>query len=150
MYLRSFDRKLIKVGGPNKSNSVNSSKKTKNKKGSGSSFASFVENQGVDEDNSVGVTQNIGGIDAVLAAQMVEDSTDQESRRKNIKRGEDILDKLEDIRDGILRGFIEKDKLIEIAQFVRSRREQTNDTRLAEILDEIELRAEVEIAKLTR
>ncbi len=41
-------------------------------------------------------------------------------------------------------------KLVDIAQMMRTQRQTTDDPRLNEIIDEIELRAEVEIAKLTR
>ena len=50
----------------------------------------------------------------------------------------------------ILVGAVAKDKLVEIAQIMRARRQKVDDPKLQEILDEIELRAEVEIAKLTR
>jgi hypothetical protein len=92
----------------------------------------------------------VSGIDALLAAQAVGDSLEQEARRKLIRRGDDILDKLDEIRHGLLIGSIPKDRLIALAQMVRARRDSMPDPRLATILDEIELRAEVELAKLSR
>ena len=44
----------------------------------------------------------------------------------------------------------EKEKLIELAQMLRERREEGLDDRLNGLLDEIEQRAQVELAKLTR
>ena len=61
-----------------------------------------------------------------------------------------MLDQLEDLRRDLLLGAIEKEKLSSLAQRMRAHRRQTDDPRLNEIIDEIELRAEVEIAKLTR
>jgi len=54
------------------------------------------------------------------------------------------------VRHGLLMGTLPKEKLTELADMVRSRRESCQDPRLAALLDEIELRAEVEIAKLSR
>jgi hypothetical protein len=63
---------------------------------------------------------------------------------------EDVLDRLEALRAWILVGAMPKDKLVELAQRLRAQRQRSDDPRLNEIIDEIELRAEVEIAKLTR
>ena len=82
--------------------------------------------------------------------QAVDDSTERQARKRLIRRGEDILDKLEEIRHGLLLGTVPKEKLMDLAQMVRERREACQDPRLAALLDEIELRAEVEIAKLSR
>ena len=60
------------------------------------------------------------------------------------------MEKLEEIRDGLLAGQISKDKLIEISRMVKENRPPAQDPVLQEILDEIELRVEVELAKLTR
>lgn len=93
---------------------------------------------------------SLGGVDALLLVQAVGDSMEREARKRLINRGEDILDRLEEIRHGLLVGVIPQDKLADLAQMVRSRREACQDPRLAAVLDEIELRAEVEIAKLSR
>lgn len=92
----------------------------------------------------------LAGIDALLLVQAVDDSTERQARRQLLRRGEDILDKLEEIRHGLLLGTLPREKLNDLAEMVRSRREACQDPRLAALLDEIELRAEVEIAKLSR
>ena len=60
-----------------------------------------------------------------------------------------MLDNLEEIRLGLLLGTIPVSRLEQLAQLVRAQREQVNDPKLTAILDEIELRAAVELAKLT-
>lgn len=92
----------------------------------------------------------LAGIDALLLVQAVDDSTERQARKRLLRRGEDILDKLEEIRHGLLLGIIPKEKLAELAGMVHARREACQDPRLGALLDEIELRAEVEIAKLSR
>lgn len=101
-----------------------------------------------DEAVAVEAPPAVGGIGALLATQGVGDSLDGEQRRRLISYGEDILDKLEELRHGLLTGAIPKARLIALAQMVRSRRDRVSDPRLAAVLDEIELRAEVELAKL--
>lgn len=105
---------------------------------------------GAEEAHATEAPSSLAGIDALLLVQSVDDATEREARKRLIRRGEDILDKLEEIRHGLLLGTLPKEKLAELAQMVRERRENCQDPRLAALLDEIELRAEVEIAKLSR
>ncbi len=63
------------------------------------------------------------------------------------QRASDILDRLDELRHGLLMGTLTRRDIEKLAQLVRLRREQVNDPRLTEILDQIELRAEVELAK---
>jgi len=51
---------------------------------------------------------------------------------------------------GLLMGTIPMAKLEQLAQLMRAKREQFDDPKLQEILDDIELRAAVELAKLSR
>ena len=62
----------------------------------------------------------------------------------------DGLDGLEELRRGLLLGSIPKDRLGDLARLVREKRERGADPVVSRLLDEIELRAEVEIAKLSR
>ena len=101
------------------------------------------------EASGVDSARAVAPIDALLAAQDVGDATDEHSRRRMMRRGSDILDKLEAIRRGFLFGGVPKDQLVALAQLVRSRRDLVADPRLAALMDEIELRAEVELAKLS-
>ena len=64
--------------------------------------------------------------------------------------GTDILDRLDEIRDQILAGAVSKNRLENLAQTLRQRRDKVDDPQLIALIDEIELRAEVELAKLTR
>jgi hypothetical protein len=92
----------------------------------------------------------VGGMDSVLSIQEVPDALDEQARRQAVDRGGQLLDKLDQLRLRLLEGSIPKDQLAELARAVRARRQMTTDPHLVAIIDEIELRAEVEIAKLTR
>ena len=55
---------------------------------------------------------------------------------------------MEEIRHGLLLGMIPRAKLHALSQTVREQRQYVTDPRLGAVLDEIELRAKVELAKL--
>ena len=74
----------------------------------------------------------------------------KEQKKKQLERGEGLLSRLEEIRDALLQGTISKERLAEIARFVRERQIKGEDEWLNEVLAEIELRVEVELAKLTK
>ena len=140
---------MISLGNIKKSENV-SSAKTKKSSGSGSSFASYLSQNVLNQHNAVGGTSSISVTDAIFSTQMVGGEEEREIRKKLVKRSSELLDKLEDIRDGLILGYISKDKLIEISRFVKEKRFNTEDKRLKDIIEEVELRVEVELAKLTR
>jgi hypothetical protein len=93
---------------------------------------------------------SINSVDSILAVQETDDPSQRRAKRLGIQYGGDLLDHLEELRRDLLLGTADIDKLGSIAQKIRSHRRQSDDVKLNEIIDEIELRAEVEIAKLTR
>jgi len=95
----------------------------------------------------------VDSLQGLLSVQEVgadDDASSRQRRERMMRRGEDMLDRLEEVRLGLLLGAIPKDRLMELARTVRARREQGPDRQLDALLDEIELRAEVELAKLSR
>lgn len=140
---------MITVGNIKKTDKLNTSPKAA-KSASGSSFASYLSQNISKPDQAVGGPSSISVADAIFSTQMVGSEEEREIKKKLIKRSSDLIDKLEEIRDGIIMGYISKDKLIEISRFVKEKRFETDDERLNTIIEEIELRVEVELAKLTR
>ena len=94
-------------------------------------------------------TTPVQASEGVLAVQEASDSTDGRSRGRTMQYGEGVLDRLDQIRHGLLVGAISKNELAELARTLRAGRQRSDDARLNDIIDEVELRAEVEIAKLT-
>lgn len=139
---------MINVSNINKAKELNSAKTKKNV--DGSSFSSYLNKTASPTSAQISGTAGISVADAIFATQMVNDEEEKEIRKKLCKRGATLLEKLEEIRDGLLLGHISKDQLIDISRMVKERRFETADTRLKEIIDEIELRVEVELAKLMR
>lgn len=89
----------------------------------------------------------IQGIDAILSVQAVDERG--HDRKRALRHGEEMLDLLEKVKLGVLSGRIPAASLQALAQTV-SRRNASGDPRLEGLLDEIELRARVELAKLEK
>ncbi|MDF1720737.1 MAG: flagellar assembly protein FliX [Minwuia sp.] len=85
---------------------------------------------------------------AVVLAQ-VDDAPDRR-RQQNAIRASDMLDRLDDLRIGMLSGSLSPKVLEDLSEQLASQREQENDPDAAETLDAIDLRVAVELAKLRR
>ncbi|MCK4939122.1 MAG: flagellar assembly protein FliX [Rhodospirillaceae bacterium] len=147
----------IKITGPGGTKSPSGPKRTKGAAASGgSSFADQLKAasgvSGAEGVTGSGIVEKsqVEGVDAILAMQESGDGGEERARKQAAAYGIELLDKLNELQDGLLLGAIPKDKLMEIAHKIRSERGRVDDAQLNDILDEIELRAEVEIAKYTR
>jgi hypothetical protein len=89
---------------------------------------------------------SVSSVDALIALQQVPDAMG--GRAKAARRGRDMLDLLDDVRDGILEGGVSRATLNRLLALVSVKREEFADPGLSGVLDEIELRARVELAKL--
>lgn len=88
----------------------------------------------------------IAAMDSILALQDMGDATD--GRSKGLAHGEQLLDILDSVRDGLLAGGIPRATLNKLAVAVTRRHDSFADPKLQDVLDQIELRAHVELAKL--
>ena len=89
----------------------------------------------------------MGSVEALLAVQGAGDALDG-GQAAGVVRAEDLLDRLEDIRVGLLLGRFSKGRLEALVGRLAESRGAVADERLSGLLDEIELRAKVELAKL--
>ncbi|PZQ48473.1 MAG: flagellar assembly protein FliX [Micavibrio aeruginosavorus] len=135
----------MKIEGPSKSSGAGGSKKT-GKAGSDGSFGDFIASAPKGA-ASAAPTQTIARVDALLSVQGAESATERAARRRMVDRSEDILKELDGLRLSLLSGTMTLGQVIDIADVVASHRERVNDPRLTGILDEIDLRAQIEIAK---
>lgn len=88
----------------------------------------------------------LSGVDALLALQGVASPAGE--RAKAVRRGRDMLDMLDEIRRGMLEGAISEGTLRRLSGLVNVKREDFIDPGLSQLLDDIDLRARVELAKL--
>jgi hypothetical protein len=149
----------MKVEGPKGPGAVQSKTVKKAERSGGAAFAAELGRvaggggEGPSEAAGVEPASAVAGVDGILAAQAVDagaGAPGPDERRRRAQRGAEILDRLEELRRGLLLGAIPKDRLADLARLVRDKREQGADPVVARLLDEIELRAEVELAKLSR
>lgn len=83
----------------------------------------------------------------MLALQAVEDPTF--AKKKAIKRGHDLLDGLEQIKTDLLVGQISESRLSNMLNLVTKARGNL-DPALDSLIDDIELRVRVELAKFNK
>ncbi len=88
---------------------------------------------------------NVGSVDALLALQELDGPL--ERRRRAVKRGARILDQLDEVKLGVLSGEVAPETLARLTDAVREQRGPTGDPGLEGVLDQIETRAAVELAK---
>jgi Class II flagellar assembly regulator len=91
---------------------------------------------------------SLTNIGALLALQTEDDVT--ERRRRAAKRSNTLLDQLDGIRISILGDGVSREQVAALSTTLREYRDQVDDPGLNAILDDVELRAEVELAKLER
>ncbi|MFM8375313.1 MAG: flagellar assembly protein FliX [Phenylobacterium sp.] len=94
---------------------------------------------------SSGVT-GLMGVEALLALQDV--GGPLEGRRRSVRRAERLVDVLDDLRVALIDGVLRPDHVRALASAIAEQRAATGDPRLEAILDEVETRAAVEMAKL--
>ncbi|GAK44739.1 flagellar assembly regulator FliX [Tepidicaulis marinus] len=93
----------------------------------------------------------LAALDALLAVQGADTVGDfKGGKRRAVARGEEILDILDEIKLGLLSGQVPGPKLTRLLSIVERQRDQVADPQLCEVLDHIELRARVELAKFGR
>jgi hypothetical protein len=91
--------------------------------------------------------RTVGGIDALIALQGLQDAT--ERRKQAVRRGRVALDALDELKIGLLGGALSQatlSKLKTAAAFLKD--DGSGEAGLDGVLGEIELRVEVEIAKM--
>ncbi len=91
-------------------------------------------------------TNPIASLDALIALQGDEDF--RQARKKATARADELLDVLSDMRLGLLEGGVSMRTLQRLSTTLERTRANTGDARLEAILNEVEIRAEVEKAKL--
>ena len=93
--------------------------------------------------------RTVGSIDALLALQGVGAvETPEERRRRAVKRGHTALDLLDEMKIGLLSGRLEPATLLKLKTAAAGLKDLSGDPRVDQVLAEIDLRVEVELAKV--
>lgn len=116
-----------------------------NTRRTGSTGFSLPETTETTETRAASAPKTVGGIDALLALQGVEDPT--ERRRRSVKRGRVALDVLDELKMSLLSGALDATTVSRLRSAAADLKDSSGDPGLDAVLAEIELRVEVEIAK---
>lgn len=134
----------MKVTGPRSASSVSSGKRTAGSSAGGDTFTLEQATQSSAAMASSPMS-GVSSVDAILALQSVGDFT--EARKQATGRAMDLLDVLDQLKLALLEGGLPKAKLVNLMKLLQTRRDDTNDAGLEAALDEVEIRAAVELAK---
>lgn len=97
------------------------------------------------ETRSAAPPRAAGSIDALLAMQGIEDAT--ERRKRSVAKGRTALDALDDLKIGLLAGSFDSRTVARLRTAAADLKASSGDPGLDQVLSEIELRVEVELAK---
>jgi len=135
----------MKVTGPNGISSPSVGQGTKRTGGQGFSIPVADEAGSAGGVNRAAGASPVGSLDALIALQQVDEPL--ERRRRAIRRGGQLLDILERLKLALLGDELGEGELKALAVAVREQRSATGDPQLEALLDQIETRAAVELAK---
>jgi Class II flagellar assembly regulator len=110
------------------------------------SFAPTPAPAAADTVSAAGGVASVSSLEALIAMQEV--GGPLERRRRAVARAGSILTALEGLKLELLEGHLSRGAIEALARAVRDQRAVTDDPKLEGLLDEIETRAAVELAKL--
>ncbi len=147
-----YSEAAMKVSKTGTTSATPAKKTRKAERVSGTPFANHLEGvkESSGDETPIGEVSGVAAVGSILAAQEVDDENGENVRQQLQKYGADILDKLDEIQRDLLIGAIPKDRLANLAQILRAKKNSVDDPALLKIVSDIELRAEVELAKYTR
>lgn len=139
----------MKIEGPSKTSKTTKSDKASKAGKSDGTFGAMVTS-GATQTQGTAATQSIAKMDALLAVQAAGSATERAAKKRMRERGDKVLRQLDNLRLGILTGNLNLGEMVNIADVVASHRESIDDPQLTALLDEIDLRAQIEIAKIRK
>lgn len=138
----------MKVSGPSGASSASGPRGAK-PAAAGGGFSPIVSGGGASEVARTSAAAGVGAVASLEALMALQDiGGPLERRRRATARGGRLLDALDDLKIGLLEGSLPRGAVEKLAREVREQRSMTDDPGLDAILGEIEMRAEVELAKL--
>jgi Class II flagellar assembly regulator len=133
----------MRVNGPN--GTALASAPATARRASGPGGFTLSEANGPQTASSAVSLRTIGGIDALIALQGIEDPL--ERRRRAVKHGRRALDALDELKIALLAGTLESSALLRLKAVAADLKDGSGDEKLDQVLSEIELRVAVELAK---
>lgn len=137
----------MKINGPNSASTV-SGARAKGAASAGGFSLALGETGSTAGAAPASAAAGVSSVGALLALQEAEDPMNR--RRRAVSRAGRILDALDELKLGVLEGQVSAGRLQGLVAAVREERASADDLRLQGLLNEIETRAAVELAKLGR
>lgn len=137
----------MKIDGPGQVQGAAKSKKSGKSARSGNIFGSLLSAE-TPATSAPQATQSIALVDSLLALQGAEDPAARAARKRARIRADNILSELDKLRMAMLGGRLTVGHMVDIADVVASHRDRIADPALTALMDEIDLRAQVELAKM--
>jgi hypothetical protein len=132
----------MRVSAPNRSTAATTSNATRRISGGGFSVGGSEAPQAPSAPVAL---RTLGGIDALIALQGVEDPV--ERRGRAVKHGRRALDALDELKLGLLSGTLDQSTMLRLKAVAADLQDGSGDDRLDAVLAEIDLRVAVELAK---
>jgi len=111
-------------------------------------FANLVSASEASETSAAGPASDISATAALNNLLLLQEINEEEVRRKKLlKKGYSLLESLEQLRSRLLVGSVSPQLLLEISRQISEQKQLVMDPRINEIIEDIELRAAVELAK---
>ena len=142
--LRVGRMKVTGAGGVGQTNAARGARSAGG--GEGFRLPETEEPSGPAQSTGVGASAAVVGLEALIALQDV--GGPMERRRRAVNRAGRLLDILDKVKLGLLEGDLSTADLERLQRALKEQRAATDDPRLEGLLDEIETRAAVELAKL--
>ena len=138
---------MVRIDGPGRTGAVGKTDKAKKTgSSSGVNFADLLTGEEEAAVENVSAPLATGSINALLSLQ--EDQTgDKDQRRQAVQYGDDLLDELDNLRLSLLTGNYTIVTLQNLAARISQRRVTVTDPHLLSLIDDVELRVKVELAK---
>lgn len=133
----------MKVSGPSGPSSAQASRPARS--GGGFAVPTAGSAASASATTSAAAPSAVANVSALMALQGVEDAT--ERRRRAIRRGGGLLDRLEELKLALLEGQAGEGALERLVRTLREERPVDADPDLNSLLEQIDLRAAVELAK---
>ena len=143
---------MVRINSISTSHTERANAKKKKSGVSSSAFSNLLdEAENISETAaSAPVTESapVSGINPMLGLQEISDEEVQ--RKKLLKQGKQTVESLHELQHALLTGSVPASLLERLDGYVQEQRQESTDPQLDAILDDIELRAAVEMAKLEK
>ena len=137
----------MKVTGPGSGAPAGRSRKT-DKSGGGEAFKAQFSHGETSTAAAPAAVTPLAALSSLLAVQEAPDALSE--KKQGLLHGHTLLDELRELQIGLVQGWVPEDSLRSIASMLDRPRPAIDDADLNQVLDDIELRAAVELAKLDR